>query len=326
MGWSVSEGDGSRDEEVPPEACAALIQAVVHTGPGDDVPAGFSALTTGFANYVWCTAWQNRDLVVKCFTDLVLLRVERHAVGSVDVLAGQCGVGPKVHSCGPAGMVMDYLPGRTLEEADVHSGNQRLLEAIAERLCELHRQPVPKSTKGEPMLWRTMDKMLLVAESCPEHLPTEIPSLKDIRSEVALARATLEARAPGIVCGHGDLKPSNVLEHRGDVRLIDFELGGPNYRGFDWMKLFRRPEGFQEEDLRHFLASYAACGEEPCSLQQLDSLVEETKAFEPLTWLEAFIFFLALIPYKPAELKKWQGLAQHRWQMYQQTRHKLITS
>ncbi|CAE7752295.1 unnamed protein product, partial [Symbiodinium sp. CCMP2456] len=160
----------------------------------------------------------------------------------------------------------------------------------------------------------------------PEHLPTEIPSLKDIRSEVALARATLEARAPGIVCGHGDLKPSNVLEHRGDVRLIDFELGGPNYRGFDWMKLFRRPEGFQEEDLRHFLASYAACGEEPCSLQQLDSLVEETKAFEPLTWLEAFIFFLALIPYKPTELKKWQGLAQHRWQMYQQTRHKLITS
>ncbi|CAE7752328.1 unnamed protein product, partial [Symbiodinium sp. CCMP2456] len=82
-------------------------------------------------------------------------------VGSVDVLAGQCGVGPKVHSCGPAGMVMDYLPGRTLEEADVHSGNQRLLEAIAERLSELHRQPVPKSTKGEPMLWRTMDKMLL---------------------------------------------------------------------------------------------------------------------------------------------------------------------
>ena len=27
--------------------------------------------------------------------------------------------------------------------------------------------------------------------------------------------------------GHGDLKPSNVIEHDGNVKLIDFELGGP---------------------------------------------------------------------------------------------------
>mmetsp|Transcript_50997 Transcript_50997/g.95454 ORF Transcript_50997/g.95454 Transcript_50997/m.95454 type:complete len:325 (-) Transcript_50997:147-1121(-) len=324
MGWSFSEGDGAHDCDVPKDACAGLVKAVA--SGGDVVPPGFAAMTAGFANYVWRTSWEGRELVVKCFTDLVYLRIDRHAVGAIDVLAGQCGVGPKVHSCGQNGLVMDYLPGRTLQEADIHAGNQRLLACIAEQLQLLHRQPIPKAAFGEPMLWRTMDKMLLVAEGCPELLPSSIPSLPEIREEVGRAREAVEALSPGLVCGHGDFKPSNVIEYLGDVRLIDFELGGPNYRGFDWMKLFRRPEGFLEEDLRHFLAAYSASAEEPCSPQQLDSLVEETKAFEPLTWLEAFIFFLSLPPYKPTELQKWHQLAQHRWQMYQQTRHKLIRS
>ena len=42
------------------------------------------------------------------------------------------------------------------------------------------------------------------------------------------------------VLGHGDLKPSNVLRlRRGGITFIDFELAGPNYRGYDIFKLFR---------------------------------------------------------------------------------------
>ena len=38
-------------------------------------------------------------------------------VGAMDVLASRCLVGPKVHSCSQLGMVMDFLPGDTLQEA-----------------------------------------------------------------------------------------------------------------------------------------------------------------------------------------------------------------
>eukprot|EP00435_Cladocopium_sp_Y103_P060246 s178_g22.t1 len=112
----------------------------------------------------------------------------------------------------------------------------------------------------------------------------------------------------------------------GEVWLIDFELGGPNYRGFDWMKLFRRPEGVSQKDwvtkdLEHFLQSYAS---HQADSVDLASLLRETLAFEPLTWLEAFVFFLALPKYKPEGVAKWQRLAEHRWEMYQQTRYRLL--
>ncbi|CAK9024887.1 Probable ethanolamine kinase (Protein EMBRYO DEFECTIVE 1187) [Durusdinium trenchii] len=208
-------------------------------------------------------------------------------------------------------MVMDFLPGRTLEEADVHCGNWKLLEQIASRLFEFHRQEIPMAAMGEPMLWRTMEKMLLVVDG--QSLPAKVPSLAEIRRELALAREALERFEPKVVCGHGDFKPSNVIAHEGEVWLIDFELGGPNYRGFDWMKLFRRPEGVSQK------AASSGVDE-----MDLPSLLRETLVFEPLTWLEAFVFFLALPQYKLEDLPKWQQLAEHRWEMYQQTRYRLL--
>lgn len=311
MGWSVSEGD----EGLPEHVCNELVQAACLDGTA----AGFQALTAGFSNYVWKATWEDRPLVVKCFTDLVLLRIELHAVGAMDQLASRCRVGPKVHSCCHLGMVMDFLPGDILQEADVHCGNWKLLDQIAARLFDYHRQEVPAAAEGEPMLWRTMEKMLLVVDD--ESLPSTLPPLAELRAEIARAREALEALEPKVVCGHGDFKPSNVLEHQGEVWLIDFELGGPNYRGFDWMKLFRRPEGVSQKDLEHFLQSYAS---HQADSVDLASLLRETLAFEPLTWLEAFVFFLALPKYKPEGVAKWQRLAEHRWEMYQQTRYRLL--
>ena len=54
-------------------------------------------------------------------------------------------------------------------------------------------------------------------------------------------RDAVEACTHADVLGHGDLKPSNVLRlRRGGITFIDFELAGPNYRGYDIFKLFRR--------------------------------------------------------------------------------------
>ena len=45
------------------------------------------------------------------------------------------------------------------------------------------------------------------------------------------------------------------------MKLIDLELSGPNYRGYDLMKLFRtNNETYSEERFAAFLAEYCAAG------------------------------------------------------------------
>merc|ERR1719464_1588840 len=106
------------------------------------------------------------------------------------------------------------------------------------------------------MLWRTMDKMM-AAVARRTDLPKGLPSLDEMRSEISAARVALSKRAPRVVLGHGDFKPSNVMEHAGSVRLIDFELAGPNFRGFDLMKAFRTASGPCMLSLERFLGAYA---------------------------------------------------------------------
>mmetsp|Transcript_90853 Transcript_90853/g.211390 ORF Transcript_90853/g.211390 Transcript_90853/m.211390 type:complete len:143 (+) Transcript_90853:3-431(+) len=139
--------------------------------------------------------------------------------------------------------------------------------------------------------------------------------------EVRQAKQALARRQSKLVLGHGDFKPSNVMLHKGNVKLIDFELAGPNYRGFDLMKLFRTAKGASEDCLRHFLLAYMSAIGSP---EDLSALVDEVHAFEPLTWLEAAVFFLILPQFKPEETARWHQLAVDRWGKYEETKCKLL--
>jgi len=54
------------------------------------------------------------------------------------------------------------------------------------------------------------------------------------------------------------------------------------------------------------------------------ALTAETRRFEPLTWLEALVFFLAMLQFKPLEAERWQKLAVDRWEKYVTTKGKLL--
>merc|ERR1719191_904350 len=121
--------------------------------------------------------------------------------------------------------------------------------------------------------------MMRVVECRPELVPDELPSLEMLRTEIAFARAALEAQKPGIVLGHNDFKPSNVMLTREDpyaVTLIDFELGGPNYRGFDLFKLFRTATDFSESSMIQFLRMYLEHIGEASNETAVDEIVAET--------------------------------------------------
>merc|ERR550532_1223921 len=123
------------------------------------------------------------------------------------------------------------------------------------------------------MLWRTMDKMMEVVARKPKLMPTGLPGIEGITAEISAARAALEQHRPKVVLGHGDFKPSNVIMQKPCIiKLIDFELGGPNYRGFDLMKVFRTATGASEACMRHFLLAYSECSGAKCDDKSMGNL------------------------------------------------------
>lgn len=307
------------------QECEELLAKMLHSSDQELTSAGIELLEAGFANRVCATELQGRAVVSKRYTDLVFLRIEREAIGVVDVHAGRHCLGPHVIFSGTSGLVEERLPGRTLGEADMHKGDRPMLACVAKALSAFHRLPVPSECEGEPMLWRTIDKMLLVVEERPELMPEGVPDIRAVREEVAKARSALESHCPSVVLGHGDCKPSNVIltkEEPCQATLIDFELGGPNYRGFDLFKIFRTGLPFSHSSMEHFVRVYAE-DSDVCT-GEVPALLAEIHLFEPLTWLEAAIFFLTLPQFKPQETERWHALAVDRWAKYTSTRSKLF--
>lgn len=124
------------------------------------------------------------------------------------------------------------------------------------------------------------------------------------------------------------------------IVLIDFELAGPNYRGFDIFKLYRRGqlpvegevdgEACQDSTgddrpLRRFAAAYlhALPSSQGSESKELSHLMSEVLLFEPLTWLEASIFFLFALTEDEAHSDKWTALACHRWRNYEKSKHRI---
>merc|ERR1740120_260526 len=101
--------------------------------------------------------------------------------------------------------------------------------------------------------------MMDIVARRPELIPKDMPDIDVITSEINATREALEKHRPKVVFSHGSMNPHNVMMNSdGSVKFIDFELGGPNYRGFDLMKLFRTTEAFSEKSMEYFLRVYSA--------------------------------------------------------------------
>mmetsp|Transcript_19993 Transcript_19993/g.57408 ORF Transcript_19993/g.57408 Transcript_19993/m.57408 type:complete len:154 (+) Transcript_19993:11-472(+) len=122
----------------------------------------------------------------------------------------------------------------------------------------------------------------------------------------------------------------------GKVVLIDYELSGPGYRGFDFYKLFRTADPApQSHDnmvafVRSYLHSSEAMGGESSSKtidsDQVEQVLAEMKLFEPLTWLEAGIFFLFAAKGDPTQLDRWENLALDRLENYTASKVRFIAN
>ena len=95
--------------------------------------------------------------------------------------------------------------------------------------------------------------------------------------------------------GHGDLGLAVLRLRRGGITFIDFELAGQIIEDTTSSTLSTSKSPAARTLL--YCPSWAYLGE-GATQRAADACLLETKLFEPLTWLEAAIFF-SLAPYLP---------------------------
>ena len=286
-----------------------------------EVKLSIVELSSGFCNSVHLVETDAGDkLVVKVYSDLSLLRTEKHQRGMIDVMVSESGLGPAVRRNTDEGIAHNFVPGRILEEQDMHT-RRDVGKACAKLVAKLHSLETPPEFAGDgPLLWKWLERMLNEIESSEtkDVLPVDV---SELRAEVKRVSTIIrEEENACVVLAHGDLKPSNVIFTQSDaseVKLIDLELSGPNYRGFDLMKLFRTsPQQYSEEHFKQFLKAY-------CNEMNVDvaSVEAETKLFLPVSWLEATVFFALILVLEPRgsdDHTKWEALFLDRWRQYQE--------
>ncbi len=261
-------------------------------------------------------------MVVKIFSDTAKLRLLDLDMGLVDEIASHIVAGPKLLFRNKHGIVMEFLDGRVLNEKDVHTNNhfqttsdERNKEniicvSLARKVALLHKQKLPKNITQTNMLWFTLQKMLDSIKSHSTIFPEFNYDL--VQKDVQYMTSVLNDLDLPIVLAHGDLKPSNVMllhnkrqslsnadNQWNDLMLIDFELGGYGYRGFDLCKIFRtKDQVYNEQNQKTFIKNYiqtfhSSQNEIYNSKRQNDHieiLMKESRLFEPLT-VSLFLFF-----------------------------------
>mmetsp|Transcript_4150 Transcript_4150/g.10060 ORF Transcript_4150/g.10060 Transcript_4150/m.10060 type:complete len:423 (-) Transcript_4150:202-1470(-) len=328
-----------KDRSAVAGVASGADEALVRLVLGDETELTMQELSRGFCNSVHLVTRPPGDeaIVVKLYSDLSLLRTEPNQRGVIDRSASEAGLGPLVLASVDEGIAHSFFQGRVLEEDDLHT-RADVGEAVARLVADFHSLQVPPEfDANKPLLWKWLERMLdaISASNNVDALPDSV-SLQALRREVdRMAAAVRSAEELGLlqtVLGHGDLKPTNIMLVSGEsnptveVKLIDLELAGPNYRGFDLMKLFRtNSQTFSDERFTAFLSEYCkATTGLICSESMVSEIKAETQLFEPLTWLEAAVFFALVVSLGPNSggpgasggSSRWVELLEDRWEKY----------
>ncbi|KAJ3306814.1 hypothetical protein HDV03_003851 [Kappamyces sp. JEL0829] len=137
--------------------------------------------------------------------------------------AGLC---PPLYGRFQNGIVYGYVDGQVFSVPDMRDGGKSLM--VAKHLAQWHSSvQLSPSAAPAPLVYSDPLKQ--------EKWLGSGHSLESIKTELASLQARLERLQSPVVFCHNDLLSGNIIYNPGTkrVRFIDYEYGGPSYRGFD---------------------------------------------------------------------------------------------
>jgi thiamine kinase-like enzyme len=186
--------------------------------------------------------------VVRCGHDIAVHHVSRERERAASIAAHAAGLSPELVYAEPGAMVLRFIEGHTLAEADLRA----MLERIVPLLASCHGD-VPKHLAGAAgAFW-----VFHVIRDYVRTLRADgARSERDLARYAALADALEAQQAPlSIVFGHHDLLPGNLIDDGKRLWLIDWEYGGFGTAMFDLANLALNGR-YSEDDDRRLLEAY----------------------------------------------------------------------
>jgi thiamine kinase-like enzyme len=151
-----------------------------------------------------------------------LLAIDRDHEYRNSVTAAAAGVGAPVIEYSPATgvLVIGYIPGRTLTNADVAAPGT--IPRIAQACRQLHSGG---RFGNDFNMFDIQARYLSVARSRGFHVPA---GYDDLTAQFEAARAALAVRDEGTVPCNNDLLAANFIDDGDRIHLIDYEYAGNN--------------------------------------------------------------------------------------------------
>lgn len=195
----------------------------IWTGPVEPVP-----LDGGITNVNFVVDDAGRKYVVRVGDDIPVHQVMRFNELAASRAAEAAGISPAVRYHEAGVLVIDYIEGRTLGEADVRQ--PETLERILPVVTRCHRV-IPDKLRGPALMFWVFHVIRDYGWTLEEGGSPHAGRLSALRD----AAAALE-RAVGsidVVFGHNDLLAANFIDDGDRIWLIDWDYAGFNSPLFD---------------------------------------------------------------------------------------------
>jgi thiamine kinase-like enzyme len=195
----------------------------IWSGPVDPVPLG-----GGITNVNFRVEDAGRSFVVRIGDDIPVHQVMRFNELAAARAAAETGISPRDVYWEPGALVIEFIEGRTLADADVR--DQARLERILPVVLRCHRD-VPKRLRGPVLMFWVFhvvrDYAATLRDGGSRHTD-RLAGLLDTAERLEQAVGPVD-----IVFGHNDLLPGNLIDDGARIWLIDWDYAGFNSPLFD---------------------------------------------------------------------------------------------
>jgi len=231
------------------------------------------------------TSFRVRDLigdhVVRIGGDIPVHHVSRKQERAVALAAAQAGLSPAVTYFEDDLIVIDFIHGQTMTEADI----TRRLGSISDLLSDVHTKIAHHLRGRVSTFWvfhvlRDYLSQLKTSDDPLSHLEKIISSLE-----------ALQVPLP-IVIGHHDLLPANLIDDGKRLWLIDWEYGGFGTAMFDLANLSSNGN-LGDEDEVELLKRYFKAIPSPSLLKSFDAM-KIASALREMLWAKISAIHLNL--------------------------------
>ena len=221
------------------------------------------------------------DHVVRIGADIPVHHVNRKQERAVSLAAAQAGFSPAVTYFEDDLLVIDFIHGQTMTEADI----QRRLDSIIDLLADVHAKTAKLLRGRVSTFW--------VFHVLRDYL-SQLNALDDDLSKIEKIISSLEdLQVPlPIVIGHHDLLPANLIDDGKRLWLIDWEYGGFGTAMFDLANLASNGS-LNEANETELLERYFKTDPSPQLLKAFDAM-KIASALREMLWAKISTIHLNL--------------------------------